>query len=68
MKYSGGARELGIEGLDEFREIKHVHWEAQAFHFAVKFAARLARHLPRDAWTWTRNIFWIYRMLLFRRW
>jgi acyl-CoA reductase-like NAD-dependent aldehyde dehydrogenase len=26
MKYSGGARELGIEGLDEFRETKHVHW------------------------------------------
>jgi acyl-CoA reductase-like NAD-dependent aldehyde dehydrogenase len=25
MKYSGGARELGIEGLDEFRETKHVH-------------------------------------------
>lgn len=27
MKYSGGARELGQEGLDEFRETKHVHWE-----------------------------------------
>ncbi|MDX1377709.1 MAG: aldehyde dehydrogenase family protein [Anaerolineales bacterium] len=27
MKYSGGARELGIEGLDEFRETKHVHWD-----------------------------------------
>ena len=25
MKYSGGARELGIEGLDQFRETKHVH-------------------------------------------
>ena len=25
MKYSGGARELSIEGLDEFRETKHVH-------------------------------------------
>ena len=29
MKYSGGARELGIEGLDEFRETKHVHWDFQ---------------------------------------
>ncbi|HAV77502.1 MAG TPA: aldehyde dehydrogenase [Anaerolineae bacterium] len=27
MKYSGGARELGIEGLDTFRETKHVHWD-----------------------------------------
>jgi betaine-aldehyde dehydrogenase len=27
MKYSGGARELGSEGLDEFRETKHVHWD-----------------------------------------
>lgn len=27
MKYSGGARELGQEGLDEFRETKHVHWD-----------------------------------------
>ena len=27
MKLSGGARELGIEGLEEFRETKHVHWE-----------------------------------------
>lgn len=27
MKLSGGARELGSEGLDEFRETKHVHWE-----------------------------------------
>ena len=26
MKYTGGARELGEEGLDEFRETKHVHW------------------------------------------
>jgi len=33
MKYSGGARELGIEGLDEFRETKHVHWE---FNFEDK--------------------------------
>jgi betaine-aldehyde dehydrogenase len=29
MKYSGGARELGVEGLDEFRETKHVHWDFQ---------------------------------------
>ncbi len=27
MKLSGGARELGQEGLDQFRETKHVHWE-----------------------------------------
>jgi betaine-aldehyde dehydrogenase len=27
MKMSGGARELGQEGLDEFRETKHVHWD-----------------------------------------
>ena len=27
MKYSGGARELGEEGLEEFRETKHVHWD-----------------------------------------
>ena len=27
MKLSGGARELGQEGLDTFRETKHVHWE-----------------------------------------
>jgi hypothetical protein len=25
MKYSGGARELGIEGLDEFCETRHIH-------------------------------------------
>jgi len=30
MKLSGGARELGQEGLDEFRETKHVHWEFNA--------------------------------------
>lgn len=30
MKFSGGARELGQEGLDEFRETKHVHWEFKA--------------------------------------
>lgn len=30
MKLSGGARELGQEGLDEFRETKHVHWEFSA--------------------------------------
>lgn len=33
MKLSGGARELGQEGLDEFRETKHVHWD---FSPAVK--------------------------------
>jgi len=27
MKLSGGGRELGQEGLDEFRETKHVHWD-----------------------------------------
>ena len=27
MKYSGGARELGEEGLNQFRETKHVHWD-----------------------------------------
>jgi betaine-aldehyde dehydrogenase len=27
MKLTGGARELGQEGLDEFREVKHVHWD-----------------------------------------
>jgi len=25
MKKTGHSRELGVEGLDEFREIKHVH-------------------------------------------
>lgn len=33
MKLSGGARELGQEGLDEFRETKHVHWD---FNSAAK--------------------------------
>jgi acyl-CoA reductase-like NAD-dependent aldehyde dehydrogenase len=27
MRLSGGARELGQEGLEEFRETKHVHWD-----------------------------------------
>jgi acyl-CoA reductase-like NAD-dependent aldehyde dehydrogenase len=27
MKCSGGARELGEEGLEEFLETKHVHWD-----------------------------------------
>jgi betaine-aldehyde dehydrogenase len=27
MKMTGGGRELGQEGLDEFRETKHVHWD-----------------------------------------
>ena len=33
MKMTGGGRELGQEGLDEFRETKHVHWD---FGMAVK--------------------------------
>ncbi|MGE5334747.1 MAG: aldehyde dehydrogenase family protein, partial [Nitrososphaerota archaeon] len=27
MKMSGNGRELGEEGLDEFRETKHLHWD-----------------------------------------
>lgn len=27
MKMSGGARELGQEGYDEFLQVKHVHWD-----------------------------------------
>jgi betaine-aldehyde dehydrogenase len=27
MKMTGGGRELGEEGLDSFRETKHVHWD-----------------------------------------
>jgi betaine-aldehyde dehydrogenase len=27
MKYTGGGRELGAEGLEEFQETKHVHWD-----------------------------------------
>jgi betaine-aldehyde dehydrogenase len=27
MKMSGMGRELGEEGLDEFRETKHLHWD-----------------------------------------
>jgi acyl-CoA reductase-like NAD-dependent aldehyde dehydrogenase len=27
MKMSGLGRELGEEGLDEFRETKHLHWD-----------------------------------------
>ena len=27
MKLSGNGRELGEEGLDEFRETKHLHWD-----------------------------------------
>jgi acyl-CoA reductase-like NAD-dependent aldehyde dehydrogenase len=30
MKYTGGGRELGAEGLDSFRETKHVHWDIEA--------------------------------------
>jgi len=29
MKLTGGGRELGQEGLDEFREVKHVHWDIE---------------------------------------
>ena len=27
MKFSGGSRELGEEGLEAFLETKHVHWD-----------------------------------------
>ncbi|MFT3872631.1 MAG: aldehyde dehydrogenase family protein [Nocardioides sp.] len=27
MKSSGLGRELGVEGLDQFRQVKHVHWD-----------------------------------------
>jgi betaine-aldehyde dehydrogenase len=30
MKMSGNARELGPEGLESFRETKHVHWDTRA--------------------------------------
>ena len=30
MKMSGNGRELGEEGLDEFRETKHLHWDFEA--------------------------------------
>jgi acyl-CoA reductase-like NAD-dependent aldehyde dehydrogenase len=36
MRMSGGARELGQEGLDSFRATKHVHWD-----FSTK---------PKDFW------------------
>jgi len=29
MKMTGGGRELGQEGLDEFLEVKHVHWDVE---------------------------------------
>ena len=29
MKMTGGGRELGQEGLDEFAEVKHVHWDVE---------------------------------------
>ncbi|RMG97471.1 MAG: aldehyde dehydrogenase [Chloroflexi bacterium] len=29
MKMTGGGRELGQEGLDEFYEVKHVHWDVE---------------------------------------
>jgi betaine-aldehyde dehydrogenase len=27
MKMSGGGRELGQEGFDEFTQSKHIHWD-----------------------------------------
>jgi len=30
MRMSGGCRELGQEGLDEFRATKHVHWDFES--------------------------------------
>lgn len=30
MKMSGNGRELGMEGLDSFRQAKHVHWDISA--------------------------------------
>jgi acyl-CoA reductase-like NAD-dependent aldehyde dehydrogenase len=30
MRMSGGCRELGQEGLEEFRATKHIHWDFQA--------------------------------------
>jgi len=30
MKMSGLGRELGIEGYDEFCQVKHVHWDVEA--------------------------------------
>jgi acyl-CoA reductase-like NAD-dependent aldehyde dehydrogenase len=30
MKMSGIGRELGHEGLDDFRQVKHVHWDIEA--------------------------------------
>ena len=29
MKMSGIGRELGQEGLDEYYEVKHVHWDIE---------------------------------------
>jgi betaine-aldehyde dehydrogenase len=29
MRMSGVGRELGFEGLDEFRQVKHVHWDIE---------------------------------------
>ncbi len=29
MKMTGGGRELGQEGFDEFFEVKHVHWDVE---------------------------------------
>ena len=29
MKMSGLGRELGLEGIDEYYEVKHVHWDIE---------------------------------------
>jgi betaine-aldehyde dehydrogenase len=29
MKMTGGGRELGQEGIDQFYEVKHVHWDVE---------------------------------------
>ncbi len=29
MRASGNARELGVEGLDAFTDVKHVHWNLE---------------------------------------
>ncbi|MCJ7733903.1 MAG: aldehyde dehydrogenase family protein [Anaerolineales bacterium] len=30
IKMSGLGRELGIEGFNQFRQVKHVHWDIEA--------------------------------------
>ncbi|MGD9685043.1 MAG: aldehyde dehydrogenase [Candidatus Obscuribacterales bacterium] len=43
MKMSGGARELGEEGLEQFRETKHVHWDfsTQAKSYWMPYGKKL---------------------------